>query len=80
MGALANRPKPRHPLTFPDGMRVYCLVDHDYHTCGPKQAACCLDGSKPLHGERPHDDAPALVQGHMMHQLLSSPIFSGSMG
>merc|ERR1719387_1100451 len=51
-----------YPMTFPDGKRVYCLVDHDYHTCGAGEAACCADGTKPWHSEQgPRDkvkDAP----------------------
>lgn len=41
-----------YPVQFPDGTKVYCLVDHDYHQCPEGQEPCCLDQSKPLHGHR----------------------------
>merc|ERR1712129_163400 len=38
-------------LTHVHSHTLYCLVDHSYHKCLDGQAACCVDGSKPIHND-----------------------------
>eukprot|EP00747_Dinoflagellata_sp_TGD_P207409 gnl/TRDRNA2_/TRDRNA2_80985_c0_seq1.p1 gnl/TRDRNA2_/TRDRNA2_80985_c0~~gnl/TRDRNA2_/TRDRNA2_80985_c0_seq1.p1 ORF type:complete len:148 (-),score=6.64 gnl/TRDRNA2_/TRDRNA2_80985_c0_seq1:75-518(-) len=38
-----------YPTCTTSGQRVFCLFDHDYHTCGSGQEPCCMDGSNPSH-------------------------------
>lgn len=37
------------PLCTPEGRKVFCLVDHDYHQCNGHRVPCCFDGSRSVH-------------------------------
>jgi hypothetical protein len=46
------------PHCTPEGEKVYCLVDHNYHGCCEGARPCCQDGSNPFHRHHGNNNAP----------------------